>query len=255
MFGRVLVIGGGAGMPGAVRLAAESALRVGAGLVTVASLPEHLAAVVGTRPELMFHGISTCADVVAPLTAADVIAIGPGLGRSDWARELLGQVLQHRRSGQHLVVDADALNLIADGVGLQHCADWVLTPHPGEAARLLGVDTSVVQENRLAALAMLCERRGGTIVLKGAATLVGQSGHTPRLCEKGNPGMAVPGMGDVLTGALAGVLAQGSEPLAAAAAAVYAHAVAGDRCARNGVRGVLALDVAQELRAVLALLP
>lgn len=255
MFGRVLVIGGGTGMPGAVRLAAESALRVGAGLVTVASRPEHLATVVGARPELMFYGISAAADLVDPLAQAEVIAIGPGLGRSDWARELLAHVLQHRRAAQRLVVDADALNLIAEGVGLQRCADWVLTPHPGEAARLLGVDTSAVQQDRLAALAMLCERRGGTIVLKGAATLVGQSGRTPCLCEKGNPGMAVPGMGDVLTGALAGMLAQRSDPFAAAAAAVYAHAVAGDRCARNGVRGVLALDVAQELRAVLALLP
>jgi NAD(P)H-hydrate epimerase len=255
MFGRVLVIGGGTGMPGAVRLAAESALRVGAGLVTVASRPEHLAPVIGPRPELMFHGISDASDVDAALAQADVIAIGPGLGRSDWARTLLQQTLQHRREGQHLVVDADALNLIAEGVGLQHCDDWVLTPHPGEAARLLGVPASAVQEDRLAALATLCEKRGGTVVLKGAATLVGQAGRTPALCERGNPGMAVPGMGDVLTGALAGMLAQGREPFAAAAAAIYAHAVAGDRCARNGVRGVLALDVAQELRTVLALLP
>ncbi|HXC60636.1 MAG TPA: NAD(P)H-hydrate dehydratase, partial [Steroidobacteraceae bacterium] len=97
--------------------------------------------------------------------------------------------------------------------------------------------------------------RGGTIVLKGAATLIGRAGRTPRLCEKGNPGMAVPGMGDVLTGTVAGLLAQGGDPFTAAAAAVYAHAVAGDRCARNGLRGVLALDVARELRAVLAQLP
>jgi NAD(P)H-hydrate epimerase len=255
MFGRVLVIGGGTGMPGAVRLAAESALRVGAGLVTVASRPEHLAAVVGARPELMFHGVADAADVEVALAQSDVIAIGPGLGRSHWARGLLTHVLQHRRDGQRLVVDADALNLIAEGAALQRCEDWVLTPHPGEAARLLGISTQAVQEDRLAALASLCKSRGGTIVLKGAATLIGHAGRTARLCEKGNPGMSVPGMGDVLTGALAGILAQGGEPFAASAAAVYAHAVAGDRCARSGVRGVLALDVAQELRAVLALLP
>jgi NAD(P)H-hydrate epimerase len=203
----------------------------------------------------MFHGVCDASDVDAVLAQADVIAVGPGLGRSDWARALLQHVLRQRQGGQRLVVDADALNLIAEGVALQRCADWVLTPHPGEAARLLGIYTEAVQEDRLAALSALCKQRGGTIVLKGAATLIRQTGSIPLLCEKGNPGMAVPGMGDVLTGALTGLLAQGAEPFAAAAAAVYAHAVAGDRCARNGVRGVLALDVARELRAVLALLP
>ena len=254
-FGRVLVIGGGVGMPGAVRLAAESALLVGAGLVTVASRPEHLSAIVGARPELMFQAVSRAADVDEMLAQADVVAIGPGFGRSDWARELLQHVLAQRRTAQHLVVDADALNLIAEGIGLQHCDDWVLTPHPGEAARLLGTSVQSVQSDRLAALSALCERRGGTVVLKGAATLVGHAQRVPRLCGKGNPGMAVPGMGDVLTGAVAGLLAQGGDPFTAASAAVYAHAVAGDHCALNGLRGVLALDVARELRAVLAPLP
>ncbi|HXC57666.1 MAG TPA: NAD(P)H-hydrate epimerase, partial [Steroidobacteraceae bacterium] len=126
MFGRVLIIGGGAGMPGAVRLAAESALLVGAGLVTVASRPEHLSVIVGTRPELMFQALSQGADVDEVLAQADVVALGPGLGRSDWGRELLQHVLAKRRLGQHLVVDADALNLIAEGMGLQRCDDWVL---------------------------------------------------------------------------------------------------------------------------------
>jgi NAD(P)H-hydrate epimerase len=252
LFGRVLVIGGGNGMPGAVRLAAESALRVGAGLVTVASRPEHLAAVVGARPELMFHAVAEASDIDLPLSQADVVAIGPGLGRSEWARALLERVFALRVSGQRLVVDADALNLIAAGAGPQHCDDWVLTPHPGEAARLLGCDTQEVQQDRLAALAALCQRRGGSIVLKGAGTLVGSRGHVPLLCQQGNPGMAAPGMGDVLTGAVAGILAQGAEPFAAAAAAVHAHAMAGDHCMRGGLRGMLALEVAQELRAVLA---
>jgi len=251
-FGRVLVIGGGSGMPGAVRLAAESALRVGAGLVTVASRPEHLTAVVGARPELMFHAVAQASDIDLPLSQADVVAIGPGLGRSDWAQTVLERVFALRPADQRLVVDADALNLIAAGAGQQHCDDWVLTPHPGEAARLLGIDTAVVQQDRLAALAALCQQRGGTIVLKGAATLVGAVDQVPMLCERGNPGMAVPGMGDVLTGAVAGILAQGAQPFAAASAAVHAHAVAGDRCRDGGVRGILALEVAQELRAVLA---
>jgi hydroxyethylthiazole kinase-like uncharacterized protein yjeF len=253
-FGRVVIVGGGAGMPGAVRLAGEAALRVGAGLVTVASLPEHLA-VLGARPELMFRALQGASDVQEVVGDADVIVIGPGLGRSDWARGVLEAALAARRSGQQLVVDADALNLIAEGSGLQQCDDWVLTPHPGEAARLLGVTVREIQQDRLAALAALCERRGGTIVLKGAATVVGNADAVPWLCDRGNPGMAVPGMGDVLTGAIAGLLGQSGKPFESAAAAVYAHAVAGDQCARQGIRGVLALEVATGLRAVLAPLP
>jgi NAD(P)H-hydrate epimerase len=248
----VLVVGGGAGMPGAVRLAAESALRVGAGLVTVASLPEHLATVVSARPELMFHAVRDADDVAAAMAAAEVIAVGPGLGRDGWATGVLAAVFAARQPAQKLVVDADALNLIAAGHGPAHMEDWVLTPHPGEAARLLGCSIAQVQADRLAALRALYDKRGGTIVLKGAASLVGHAGEVPRLCDRGNPGMAVPGMGDVLTGAIAGLLAQSGRVFDATAAAVYAHAVAGDYCARHGLRGVLAMEVAQELRAVLA---
>jgi ADP-dependent NAD(P)H-hydrate dehydratase / NAD(P)H-hydrate epimerase len=253
-FGRIVIMGGGRGMAGAARLAGEAALRVGAGLVTVASLPEHLC-VISARPELMFHALRGAADVPAAVAGADVIVIGPGLGRSDWARGVLDAVFAARGPQQGLVVDADALNLIAAGSGLQSCDDWVLTPHPGEAARLLGTSTQEIQQDRMAALAALCEQRGGTIVLKGAATLVGRFGEVPWLCDRGNPGMAVPGMGDVLTGAIAGVLAQSGKSFESAAAAVHAHALAGDRCAQHGVRGVLALEVAAELRAVLAPLP
>lgn len=254
MFGRVLVVGGGPGMAGAARLAGESALRVGAGLVTVASRPEHLSVVVGARPELMFLAIEKGADIQAGLAQADVVAIGPGLGRSAWAQELLAAVLQGVHAGQRLVVDADALNLVAEA-GALHRDDWVLTPHPGEAARLLGIGTQDVQSDRLAALHHLVRARGGIVVLKGAGTLVGHNGEVPRLCTSGNPGMAVPGMGDVLAGAIAGLLAQGADPFAATCAAVQAHAMAGDRCAAHGVRGILALEVAAQLRAVLASIP
>lgn len=254
-FGRVLVVGGGAGMPGAVRLAAEAALRVGAGLVTVASLPGHLTAVTGSRPELMFRALHDSADVAAAMAEADVIVVGPGLGQDAWAARTLGAVIEHRRPGQQLVADADALNLIAADSTVQHMDDWVLTPHPGEAARLLGLTVSEIQQDRLAALRELCEQRGGVIVLKGAGSLIGTAGAVPRLCDHGNPGMSVPGMGDVLTGAVAGFLAQCDRPFEATAAAVYAHAVAGDRCARVGMRGLLATEVAQELRVVLAQLP
>jgi NAD(P)H-hydrate epimerase len=251
----VLVVGGGKGMPGAIRLAAEAALRVGAGLVTVASLPEHLAAVTAPRPELMFCALHDASDVTAAMANADVVAVGPGLGRDAWSAAVLQAVLNAHIPNQRLVLDADALNLIATMPEPPCRDDWVLTPHPGEAARMLGVPAAAVEEDRLGALQALCRRYGGIVVLKGAGTLLGAAGQVPRLCGHGNPGMSVPGMGDVLTGAVAGFLVQGERPFEAAAGAVYAHAVAGDHCARSGLRGMLALEVVQELRVVLAQLP
>lgn len=245
-FGAVLVIGGAAGMAGAARLAGEAALRVGAGLVTVAAAPECVAPIVGGRPELMVHGVSSAAQLLPLLERTDVVAIGPGLGRSDWARALLDAVLDWPGL---LVVDADALNIIA-GLSVSPRSNWILTPHPGEAARLLGADvtTADVQADRLGTLERLVARYGGVCVLKGAGTLVGTAGAPPAICERGNPGMAVPGMGDVLTGAIAGVLAQTAQPWASARVGVLVHAMAGDAESRQGQRGMLAGEVARELR-------
>ncbi|MDR2215761.1 MAG: NAD(P)H-hydrate dehydratase [Nevskiaceae bacterium] len=250
-FGRVLIVGGGPGMPGAVRLAGEAALRVGAGLVTVATLAVHQCVVLGARPELMCLAIDDAASLAARLPAFDVIAIGPGLGTGEWSRLALWTVLSHCRADQGLVVDADALNLLSMLEGLPRNPDWILTPHPGEAARLLDIPIAQVQADRPAALAALVERWGGVVALKGAGTLIGRTGTTPLLCDLGNPGMAVPGMGDVLTGAISGLLAQHRDPLAATAAGVYLHALAGDQCASGGERGILALEVAGQLRTAL----
>jgi hydroxyethylthiazole kinase-like uncharacterized protein yjeF len=244
-FGRVLIIGGGVGMPGAVRLCGEACLRAGAGLVTVATAPENLMAIIAGRPELICLPLHGPADVVPALERADVVAIGPGLGRSAWSQELVRLTLA---SAKPLVVDADALNIIAEA-GKRQRDNWILTPHPGEAGRLLGVATAEVQADRLAALAALVRAYGGTIALKGAGTLVGTQGKPPGVCERGNPGMASAGMGDVLTGAIAGVLAQCEDPWLATRAAVMAHALAGDAAARPGERGLLASDVARELQA------
>ena len=242
-FGRVLIVGSGAGMPGATRLAGEACLRVGAGLVTVAVAPENVSAIAAGRPELICLPL-TGEDVLnEALERASVVAVGPGLGQSAWARSALTRVLQ---SEKPLVVDADALNLVAEGPAAAR-ENWILTPHPGEAARLLSISTDEVQRDRLTALDRLLERYHGTIVLKGAGTLVGSSSHTPGLCERGNPGMASAGMGDVLTGAIAGILAQCRDPWLAARAGVLVHAIAGDAVARGGERGLLAGDVAREL--------
>jgi hydroxyethylthiazole kinase-like uncharacterized protein yjeF len=243
-FGRVLLVGGGVGMPGAIRLAGEACLRVGAGLVTVAVAPENVAAISSGRPELICLPLTDAQALAGAAEKADVIAIGPGLGRTSWARSALDAVL---RSAKPLVVDADALNIIAESGGPPR-DDWVLTPHPGEAARLLGTDTHEIQRDRLAALEHLVARYRGTVVLKGAGTLVGAPGRTAALCERGNPGMATAGMGDVLTGTIAGILAQCRDAWLAATAGVLVHAMAGDAAARTGQRGLLAGDVARELR-------
>ncbi len=244
-FGRVLVIGSGPGMPGATRLAGEAALRVGAGLVTVLAAPESAGAVAGGRPELIVHALEDPRSVAEHLTRADVVAVGPGLGRSRWARDVFTQALETRKP---LIVDADGLNLVAE-LGLGARDNWVLTPHPGEAARLLEVETAAIQADRLGSLEALVARYGGIVVLKGAGTLIGSPARVAAICERGNPGMAAPGMGDVLTGAIAGILAQLGDPWCATRVGVLVHAMAGDAEARNGERGVLASEVAEELRA------
>ncbi|MDH3757450.1 MAG: NAD(P)H-hydrate dehydratase [Gammaproteobacteria bacterium] len=245
-FGHVLIIGGGEGMPGAVRLAGEAALRAGAGLVSVAMHPSHATVIVGSRPELMSHGIPD-ADSLAPLLErATAVAFGPGLGTSDWARQLFAAV-----SALELpcVWDADALNLLAETPAKSKRR--IITPHPGEAGRLLGKTTSAVQGDRRAALNALQEKYGGVVVLKGANTLVTSKKQVPWLCTSGNPGMASPGMGDVLTGVVAALLAQGLGKEASAVVGVEAHARAGDYAARSGERGTIASDLIAELRRVI----
>lgn len=242
-FGHVLVVGGGPGMPGAVRLAGEAALRSGAGVVSIATHPSHLAAVVAGRPELMCHGVAEPDDIDALLARATSVALGPGIGRSDWAVALFEAITD---LDLPLLVDADALNLLAERPRRKE--DWILTPHPGEAARLLGKSAADVQADRPAALEEISARYGGTVALKGAGTLVGSKTGIPWLCRAGNPGMASPGMGDVLAGVIAALRAQG---LCAEDAAVYGvdiHARAGDAAARHGERGLLAGDLIEELR-------
>jgi len=242
-FGRVVLVGGGVGMPGAIRLAGEACLRVGAGLVTAAVAPENVAAIAAGRPELICLPLADMSLLEEAVSRADVLAVGPGLGRTPWAVSALDIVL---RSDKPVVVDADALNLIAEGKARSR-DHWILTPHPGEAGRLLGVQTDEIQKDRLTALDRLTERYGGTVVLKGAGTLVGSRARTPALCERGNPGMASAGMGDVLTGTIAGILAQCGDVWLSAKVGVLVHAMAGDSAARTGERGLLASDVAREL--------
>jgi NAD(P)H-hydrate epimerase len=241
-FGHVLVIGGGRGMPGAARLAGEAALRAGAGLVTLAVHPDN-AGIVATRPELMCVATRSAAELAAAFARATVVAVGPGLGQDDWALGLFDAAIA---SGRPLVVDADALNLLAAAPRtLEH---WVLTPHPGEAGRLLGTGSADVQADRLQASRALQSRYGGVVVLKGACSIVRDAADVPTICDRGNPGMAAGGMGDVLTGVIAGVAAQCADLGRAARAGVLVHAQAGDLTARRGERGMTASDVLEQVR-------
>ncbi|MDJ0956040.1 MAG: NAD(P)H-hydrate dehydratase [Arenicellales bacterium] len=235
--GRVLVAGGGKGMAGAARMAAEAAYRCGAGLVQVATHRDHVHLVMSRQPEIMAFDAEDSQEFNSALSKANVVAVGPGLGRTEWAEDLLLRVLT---AEVPLVVDADALNLVAERDA--HRENWILTPHPGEAARLSGVDPGTVQADRVAVVQGLKERYGGVVVLKGAGTLVNDGGLW--LCSRGNPGMASGGMGDVLTGIVSGLVAQGQTLSASARYGVWIHAVAADRAARAGGQvGLLATDI------------
>ncbi len=194
-------------------------------------------------------GVDAADDLTPLLARAGVVAVGPGLGRTPWAQALLDQVLE---AGLPLVVDADALNLLATR-SVPRREDWILTPHPGEAARLLDRPIAEIQNDRFAALAELQARCGGIPVLKGAGTLVAAApGKPPAVCSQGNPGMAGGGMGDVLTGLVAGFVAQGFELAIAAELGVCLHAAAGDAAAaRRGERGLLATDLFEVLGPLL----
>ncbi|MBX9587514.1 MAG: NAD(P)H-hydrate dehydratase [Gammaproteobacteria bacterium] len=246
-FGHVLVIGGDCGMAGAVRMAAEAAARTGAGLVSIATRPDHADSIAAVRPELMCHGINKAKELRPLLEKASVIIIGPGLGRQSWGESMWEAV---EESQLPLVIDADALFFLAKRP--QHQLNRIITPHPGEAARLLGVDSSAIQNDRFSAIKKLQERFGGITVLKGAGTLISDSIRPVAICSMGNPGMSSGGMGDVLSGVIGGLIAQGLGLAEAARLGVLLHSTAADRVAQDGgERGLLAMDVVKKLRSVL----
>jgi len=242
-FGHVLVVGGNHGMSGAARLAAQAAAHCGAGLVSVATRAAHAPLLNAGCPELMVHAVERGAELAPLLARATVVVAGPGLGRDAWSQQLLGRVLDSERP---LVLDADALNLLAQAPLRRD--DWILTPHPGEAARLLGQSSAAIQADRFAALQRLVSEFGGSVVLKGAGSLVGDAAGPVRLCARGNPGMASGGMGDVLSGVLGALLAQRLPRFEAACTGVWLHATAADRAAQAGERGLLASDLMPWLR-------
>jgi len=241
--GHVLVVGGETGFSGAIKLAAEAALRVGAGLVSVATRKSHSAYINMSRPELMSHGVESAGELMPLLNKSTAIVIGPGLGQSEWAKKLFKCVID---SGKPLIIDADALNLLAKEPS--HTDNWILTPHPGEAARLLNCSTEMIANDRFMAVSKLQRLYGGVTVLKGAGTLI-DNGDEISVSTTGNPGMASGGMGDVLAGMLAGLVAQGLSLAQATTTAVYLHGEAADLSAQQaGERGLLASDLMPFIR-------
>ncbi len=240
--GHVLVLGGERGYAGAPRLAGEAAARSGAGLVSVA-LRSTGTGGCWSCPELMCRAVEAPDDLAPLIARASVVALGPGLGQQDWGKAMFRAALA---GGRPLVVDADGLNLLATQPLRRE--DWVLTPHPGEAARLLNSTPGEIQADRFAAVAELRKRYGGVIVLKGPGTLVLAAEEPVAVCRLGNPGMATGGTGDVLCGVIAALLAQGVAAGAAARLGVWLHARAADLAAADGERGLLATDLLPHLR-------
>ncbi|WP_062263336.1 bifunctional ADP-dependent NAD(P)H-hydrate dehydratase/NAD(P)H-hydrate epimerase [Endozoicomonas arenosclerae] len=248
--GHVMVVAGNHGMPGAAIMSAEAALFCGAGRVTVATRQEHLLALAARRPELMASGVS-CAEDLRPLIAGkNLLVVGPGLGKDSWARELLTEVLNAECP---VVVDADGLNIISEDPALLKGRKYpmILTPHPGEAARLLNTSIATINADRVKAAKEIFNKYKAVVVLKGAGTLV-YDGQSLNLCSDGNPGMAVAGMGDVLSGVIAALSAQGVEASCAAALGVWLHATGADQLAQlQGERGMLALETVPHIRSQL----
>ncbi len=242
-FSRVLVIAGEESMLGASLLAARGALVMGAGLVKLI-YQQGLVVEHGQCPELIYQDVSKASDILHFVEDGDIILFGPGLGQGKWANQVWKtlQPLNHR-----MVVDASALEKFAKHPSSR--PNWVITPHPGEAGQLLHKTASVVQANRFEAIQSLYQLYQATVVLKGAGTMVLGNQYPLYICPLGNPGMATPGMGDILSGLIAGSWAQGLSSSQAALYAVWMHALAGDEVQKKSMNGiVLASQVLQQIQ-------
>ena len=245
-FGHVLLIGGDHGFGGAILLSAQSALRSGAGMVSVATRSEHVPAALARNPEAMVLGASSANQLMGLLQKVSVLVVGPGLGQASWGRSLLSAAAN---APLPQVWDADALNMLAEAqVSLPK--GCVITPHPGEAARLLGITTAQVQADRPAAAHALSKKYTAVVVLKGAGSLIASPDGRLALCHQGHPAMATAGLGDVLAGLVGALLAQGMDAFDAACLGVWLHANAGAQEGKFG-RGLAASDLIPAIRQLL----
>ena len=236
--GRLLVVGGDAGTAGAVRMTAEAALRTGSGLVRVLTHKDNIIPILTARPEVMVDEL-TDERLKEALEWADVIAVGPGLGQREWGKQALKAVAG---SEKPMLWDADALNLLA--ISAEKRQNRIITPHPGEAARLLNIKTSEIESDRLHAAQRLAQHYGGVVVLKGAGTIIASEQGEMAFADVGNAGMASGGMGDLLSGIIASLMGQQLPLFGAACAGCVAHGAAADAvAAQRGTRGMLATDL------------
>ncbi len=242
--GHVLLIGGDYGFCGAIRLASEASVRAGSGLVSVATRMEHAMQFAQVRPEIMAHAVEEISQLVVLMDKASVIAVGPGLGQNSWGESLFKAIEPYK---QPKVVDADGLNFLAKRGGFSD--NWILTPHPGEAARLMHCSVDEIQRDRYTAARDIQSTYGGVVVLKGPGTII-TNGMTTKVTVTGNPGMACGGTGDVLTGIIAAFIAQNMPLMEAAVCGAFLHGKAGDQAAVLGERGLLASDLMPYIRRV-----
>jgi hydroxyethylthiazole kinase-like uncharacterized protein yjeF len=249
--GSVGIVGGAAGMVGAATLAGRAAMKCGAGRVYLGLLTPRPPYVDYVQPELMLRA----PEEVLEKGLLGVLAVGPGMGRSESAKKILASALT---APVPLVLDADALNLVAENGDLAAAVSvrqWptLLTPHPAEAARLLGQDTDQVQADRVAAAQRIAERYKSLVVLKGNGSIIAAPDGSWWINGSGNPGMASAGMGDVLTGMIAALLAQGAAPLPGLLAATFLHGAAADELVRAGIGpvGMTASEVIDSARSLL----
>ncbi|MBE5874232.1 MAG: NAD(P)H-hydrate dehydratase [Lachnospiraceae bacterium] len=250
-FGKLLLIAGSVNMAGAAILAAKSAYRVGAGMVKVLSPQENREIIQRSIPDAMY---GTYEDLEASLAWADILAIGPGLSMSPKAKEVLARVITD--SKLPLILDADALNILAADKQMQHQLSEqgkagraiILTPHMGELSRLLSLQITDLKEKPWEYGMKLAKELHSTVVVKDARSFICMDGYPVCINTKGNSGMAVAGSGDVLCGIIAGLLAQKADCFKAASAGVYLHGITGDKVAlTRGVHGMMASDIADSI--------
>ena len=243
--GRCLLIGGGEGYSGAIILAAEAAMRTGVGLLTVITCEATREPLLSRLPEAMVRTVNDpeTANLTRLIEQADAILIGPGLGQEAWAESLWRMVLE---SNKPLIVDADALNLLARNKTMRD--DWLLTPHPGEAGRLIGLSISEIEQDRFSVVKQLMQQYGGSVILKGAGSLAGYHRDLISVSDRGNAGMATAGMGDVLSGILVALAVRGLSLEQVARIGLALHGTAGDNAAESGEQGMLASDLINQIR-------
>ena len=248
-FGHLLILGGAPGYSGAALLCSSAAIRAGVGLASLGTHPAHSPFLTSGWPEIMCHGVSRVSDLIPLFKKSSALAIGPGLSTKPWAAQIFETV---EELGLPSVYDADALNLLA--VTPSYRKSRVLTPHSGEAARLLDLKVDEVEADRFSAVSKISEKFGGTSLLKGPGTIIKRENEAPYVLLDGNPGLATGGMGDVLTGIIGSFLAQGFTLEESAVIGAAVHSRAGDLVAEKyGEVGIRPSELLDEIRSLINL--